>query len=310
MLRTVPSFLACATLLALASVALTRLGESAWEDRQVAMLAGIEPAEGGAAAGSRPDRGSAEEAREGEAKPSKAFNGKVLSAPPGMPSITIGGLKVETSADLKQEAEAAFTPVSLRQGAVAELLARRFHFTPYAHDATRGPADAPVTLVEFSDLSCLQCMDDLKAADLAYSANAAQTREIQVYLPVERLNPVNLAAFYGKVAQNGGKFWEFRQALFDLKEPSPEAYFQALVQAGVAGSDARRWLTTEARRFYRELDADAQLAHAMGLSRPPHYFVNGIHVGDGGIPRDRLADVLTYELNYQHYHLDTLARHD
>jgi protein-disulfide isomerase len=246
-------------------------------------------------------------AEEDETK--KSFTGKVLSAEQAMPSISLGILKVETRKDLKSDAEAAFTPASLRKPETEELLKRRFHFTPYAHDAWRGNGNAPITLVEFSDLSCVACMDDLKKADELYESNKNTLRYIQVYLPVDNAHQTNLAAFYGKVAQRGGKFWEFRQALFDVKESSPEAYFNALVSAGVSAADARRWLATEARRFYRELDADAQLARALGLDKPPHFFIDGIHVGDGGIPRAQLADVLTYEFNYTHYQLDSLA-HD
>jgi protein-disulfide isomerase len=239
----------------------------------------------------------------------KSFTGKVLSAEQAMPSISLGILKVETRKDLKTDAEAAFTPASLRKAETEELLKRRFHFTPYAHDAWRGNGNAPITLVEFSDLSCVACMDDLQKADELYDSNKDNLRYIQVYLPVDSSHQTNLAAFYGKVAQRGGKFWEFRKALFNVKESSPEAYFDALVSAGVSATDARRWLATEARRFYRELDADAQLARALGLDKPPHFFIDGIHVGDGGIPRAQLADVLTYEFNYTHYQLDSLS-HD
>ena len=245
---------------------------------------------------------------EGGHEPKKSFTGKTLSAEPGTPSITIGMLKVETRKDLKAEAELAFTPPELRAPETTELLKRRFRFTPYAHDVTRGPANAPMTIVEFSDLSCVQCMADLKKAEGIYAQYQGRVRYVQVYLPVEAQRQTNLAAFYGKVAQRGGKYWEFRQALFDVKEPSPEAYFDALVKVGVSATDARRWITTDSRRFYRELDADAQLSRALGLDKPPHFFVNGIHVGDGGIARDLLPNVLSYESNYTHYQLDSLAQ--
>jgi protein-disulfide isomerase len=286
-----------------------------------AQLAAIEPAEGDeetSMTAPLPDAGevsasgevSGSEAKEGgEAEAKKSFTGKVLSAEESDPSITLGSLKVETSKNLKADAEIAFTPASLRGAETLELLKRRFHFTPYAHDPARGPLGAPISMVEFSDLSCLACMDDLKKADELFEKSAGNLRYVQVYLPVDAAHQTNLAAFYGKVAQRGGKFWEFRKALFDLKDPAPEAYFDALVTAGVPATDARRWLSTEARRFYRELDADAQLSRALGLDKPPHFFVNGIHLGDGGIPRAHLADVMSYETNYTHYQLDSLA-HD
>ncbi|HEX2859582.1 MAG TPA: thioredoxin domain-containing protein [Alphaproteobacteria bacterium] len=254
------------------------------------------------------EHGAKTEGGEGGHEPKKSFTGKTLSAEPGTPSITIGMLKVETRKDLKAEAELAFTPPELRSPETTELLKRRFRFTPYAHDVTRGPNNAPMTVVEFSDLSCVQCMADLKKAEDIYTQYAGRVRYVQVYLPVDSRRQTNLAAFYGKVAQRDGKYWEFREALFDVKEPSPEAYFDALVKVGVSATDARRWITTDSRRFYRELDADAQLSRALGLDKPPHFFVNGIHVGDGGIPRELLPNVMSYEGNYTHYQLDSLAQ--
>ena len=108
---------------------------------------------------------------------------------------------------------------------------------------------------------------------------------------------INLAAFYGKIAQRGGTFWKYREALITLEDPTPEKYFNTLLATGIDRALARRLLNTESRRMYRELDADANLARKLHIGEPPSFVVNTIMLGQQGVPLDNVAAVLTYQLN-------------
>jgi hypothetical protein len=59
-------------------------------------------------------------------------------------------------------------------------------------------------------------------------------------------------------------------------------------------------MLSEARRFYRELDGDTQQARALGMGNTPGVLVNGIRLGDHGLPLTLLPDVLTYVRNRIH----------
>ena len=302
------------------------IGSAAW-------LAAISPASG-----------PAEGPSKGEGESHKSANGKELGDPDKVPTVMIGGLKVVTYKTQTKEAERALLPADLRDNASKDELNRRFHFTPYAHDPSRGPSDAPLTLVAFNDLACNQCAKDVKVADTVYASDTGGVREIEVHLPLSRYSDTNLLAFYGKVAQYGGKYWEYRQKILaEATESDPKVAagaaatsattppaapaagvaapttggdkaaagsddstraFNALVASGVDQSQVRDWLTREARRFYREIDADATLGKALGLDNPPHFYLNGIHMGDAGLPRDRLLAVATWLKQRQHYRLD------
>lgn len=251
------------------------------------------------AAGHEAEPTPAEHSPEGEAGegPKKSFTGKVLSAEPQWPKMTIGSQTVITSQMLFEQELNHATPDTLKSGEANNLLKQRRRLNLYAHNPINGPDNAPITMVEFTDLSCVQCMGTLTVIDDIMAAHEGKIRLVNIHNPVSQFNDVNLAAFYGKVAQRGNVFWAYRKALETLPTPTPEAYFETLITSGMDKSAARRLMQTESRRFYRELDADAELSRQMGLGNPPHVFVNGLHVGENRIPLATLKDVVSYELN-------------
>lgn len=245
-----------------------------------------------------PAGGSAHDADDGPAKQT-AYNGKNLSGEPELPTIFIGNLKVESAKAQKTALTQFLTPKALATPADEALLNRTFNFTPYAHNPTRGTPSAAITVVEFTDLACNQCFDYLTKADQAIQVNEKDMRQTSIHLPLNRYNDTNLAAFYGKIAQQQGRFWEYRQALIQAPPKDSKSLLKVLLASGVAERDARQSLLANARQFYRELDADNQLAKSLGLSKPPHFYVNGISVGEAGIEREKIADVIAFTLAKQ-----------
>lgn len=228
--------------------------------------------------------------------PSKAHNGKVLSGEPSIPTVTIAGQTVITRKMLyNQELEAA-TPASLKGEAGRDMLSRRVTVGGYSHNPSVGPLEGPLQVIEMTDLACVPCLETSKVLDTLMEKYAGKMRLTNIHAPMNRFNDVNMPAFYGKVAQRGGKFWEYRKALQNLQNPTPDTYFETLIDVGMDRLEARRLLQTESRRFYRELDADAQLAEQLHVGTPPHVFVNGIHVGVNAIPLEKLADVVFYDM--------------
>lgn len=257
-----------------------------WQGSAVAPASG--PAAAQEAAGHAPAA-----ADDGHAR---SYTGKVLTKTPDLPVVTVGGQRVITSKMLFEQQLLAATPETLQDEGSKRLLQNRIRFTPFSHAPSTGAAEPMVTLIEMTDLSCLQCMDTLKAIDALMARYPDKLRLTHLYTPVTKFNDVNMAAFYGKVAARGGLFWEYRKALENIANPTPEAYFDVLIQIGMDRDETRRLMQTEARRFYRELDADARLSQQLNLGNPPHVMVNGIHVGMNGIPLDQLDNVVSYEL--------------
>ncbi|MBI1308255.1 MAG: hypothetical protein GC129_00155 [Proteobacteria bacterium] len=218
----------------------------------------------------------------------------VKPLPPELPKVTIGGVPVITHEMQIAEAVSESTPQAFKQRGMDEFLAHRANIIPYAHDPSRGELDAPVQVVLFEDLSCGQCLPQMAAIDAKLADYTSQTHVVQVLAASARYQDTNLTAFYGKVAQRVGKFWDYRAKVIAGNLTDPDALFDLLVDTGVPARTVRSMMQSEARRFYRELDADSLLARTFAVGKPPVVYVNGIRVGEGGLPLDKLSDVLSY----------------
>lgn len=250
----------------------------------------------------------------GKTEGAKGFNGKVIGAPPPLPKVTIGGQLVVTRETANAAQMKEITPEKLRPREVQEMLNRRLQVSPYVHDpqqilhaaqlkSNQAPdgifhpslaAQAPIKVVEFIDLSCGQCMAEVAKIDAAMQDISSTILITHVHAPLGQFQDTNMPAFYGKVADRAGVFWQYRAAMVQDKPADAAAMFDELVKSGVEIATARNLMLTEARRFYRELDADALLARSFGIGRPPVVFVNGIRLGENGLPLDLLPDVLNY----------------
>lgn len=310
----------------------------AWADdllpaTEIQSLATIEPASGAAKteAPAATDahgapHGGAKAGSEGHNTPTatgstegvKSFSGKEIGAPPPLPSVTIGGKVVETKASALAKLHLATTPLALQNPNYKFVLDRRIALTPYAHNPQQGKEQAATVLslklipkiqvIELTDLACTSCLSELAKLEPVlqdFSSSVVRTH-IQVAKGVQQ--DTNLPAFYGKVAARSGTFWAYRQALLTLAgtqaapDPAatipPDAALNALLATGLKERAVRQIMLSDARRFYRELDADQLLARHFALSMPPELLVNGIHLGGStGLPLTLLRDVLTYVQN-------------
>lgn len=244
-------------------------------------LAAIEPAAGG---GKKPE-------------PSQEVSGTAKPAGPiGLPKVLIGGKEVLTRREQLDKDRAETTPDALKGPEWQMLLDQRFNIILYAHSPSRGENGAPIQVIVFEDMGCGGCHEALGRIDAALHDFVSQTQVVSIYAPAASTAAAsNQAAFYGKVAGRMKKYWEYRAAMVESKPTTADGLFDVLMKSGVRERDARTLMMTDARRFYRELDADALLARTFAASgEMPVVFVNGIRVGSGGVPLDNLSDVLGY----------------
>ncbi|WP_437676877.1 DsbA family protein [Sorangium sp. So ce131] len=155
---------------------------------------------------------------------------------------------------------------------------------------TRGPADAPVTLVIFADFECLFCAKasrTLKALEAEYQGKlriAFKHRPLPIHPGARPAARASLAAH----AQ--GKFWEFHDALF----ASPGALDDASLErvASKLGLDLGRF-----RRAMRSSDIEAAVAAddaeatRLKLAGTPTMFVNGRRI-IGAQPAEVIREVI------------------
>jgi protein-disulfide isomerase len=163
-----------------------------------------------------------------------------------------------------------------------------------AGSASRGPADAPVTIVEFSEFQCPFCRRALPTLREVEDRYRGRVRLVFRHFPLARHKDAARAAEAAECARDQGRFWEMHDRLFENAERlgarDLERHARAIGLDGPA-FDACLDSGRHEARWRRDL-ADAE---SYGASGTPMFFVNGRLVS-GAQPFAVFARVIDEEL--------------
>jgi predicted DsbA family dithiol-disulfide isomerase len=140
----------------------------------------------------------------------------------------------------------------------------------------RGPADARVTLVTFSDYQCPYCIRSEKVLADVLAKYPEDVRLVHRHFPLDQIHPfARPAAEAAMCADEQGKFWAFHDAIFALNGRIDESSFDAIAgEIGLDGAALGRCI--EEGRFKDYVENDARAGEAAGVTGTPAFFVNGI----------------------------------
>jgi Na+/H+ antiporter NhaA len=141
-------------------------------------------------------------------------------------------------------------------------------------DHVRGPANAPVTLVEYGDFECPYC-GQAERVVRELLADFGDLRYVWRHLPLNDVHPhAQLAAEAAEAAGAQGKFWETYDLLFaHQRELTVRDLMAYADQLGLDGDRFRKDLRK--RKFASRIAADVESADLSGVSGTPMFFVNG-----------------------------------
>jgi protein-disulfide isomerase len=166
-----------------------------------------------------------------------------------------------------------------------------------------GPANAPVTIVEFGDLECPDCR--MEAPILRHNVRETFASQVRLYFkdfPLESIHPwARAAAIAGRCVyhQDAKAFWDFYDWIYEnQQEIEPDNLnSKILAWAGQNGLDARRLggcIETEASE--PEVDRSLAEGRSLGVRGTPTLFINGRKIG--GLAWPDLELVIRKELEY------------
>jgi NhaA family Na+:H+ antiporter len=144
-----------------------------------------------------------------------------------------------------------------------------------AVDHIRGPADAPLTLVEYGDFECPFCGRATGAVDEVLERLDGRVRYVFRHLPLPDVHPhAELAAEAAEAAAEQGAFWAMHDRLFahpDALEPT-----DLVDHAAALGLDVERFARSlGAGDHAARVRKDVASAEASGAEGTPTFFVNG-----------------------------------
>jgi protein-disulfide isomerase len=162
-------------------------------------------------------------------------------------------------------------------------------------DPSIGPANAPVTIIEFSDYQCPYCQ--VWYQQVYQQLIASYPNKIRfVYrdLPLSMHPEAIPAAEAADCAGDQGAYWKYHDALFDQKYGlSRTAYDHYATDLGL---DLKTFDTClDSQHYLGEVQADASDAARVGLNSTPSFVING-RILIGALPIADFKAVIDEEL--------------
>ena len=150
---------------------------------------------------------------------------------------------------------------------------------PAGESPFKGPKDAKVTIVEFSDFECPFCSKVPPNVEQVLDAYPKEVKFVYKEFPLSFHKNAMNASRAALAAHRQGKYWEMHDKMFEnqrgLQLDKLKTYAEAI------GLDVAKFEKDMADpKVQQQIDADMKLARSIGVTGTPTLFINGRKVTD------------------------------
>jgi protein-disulfide isomerase len=173
--------------------------------------------------------------------------------------------------------------------------APRYQVAVATDDPVLGTANAPVTLIEFSDFQCPFCARVMPTLKQLKETYGDKLRIVWKDFPLTSIHPQAFkAAEAGQCAREQGKFWELHDRLFANQQAlEPEALKQ---HAAAVGLDPGKFAACfDASKYGERVQQQMSTGSQLGVGSTPSIFINGRLVA-GAQPYEVFTAIIDEEL--------------
>lgn len=168
-----------------------------------------------------------------------------------------------------------------------------------SNGVTRGPAKAPVTIVEFSDFQCPHCKTAQPTVEKLV-AEEPNARFVFQQFPLPMHEWALKAASYGDCIgrKNNGAFWKFADSVFnaqsEITAANADEKLKSLADAaGVKGSEVAACAAEPDTKS--RIDASLALGKEVGVTGTPTLFIGGRKIANvNGTPYEILKGITEF----------------
>ncbi len=157
----------------------------------------------------------------------------------------------------------------------------------------RGPADAPITIVQFSDYECPFCKRAEVSVNKVMDTYGDRVRLAYRDYPLDFHANARPAAEAAHCADAQGKFWQYHEKLMASDSLSTDTLKSV---AGAVGLDRAKFDACIDNGQHKDaIAADIAAAEKAGVNGTPAFFING-RMLDGAQPFDAFKAIIDEEL--------------
>jgi protein-disulfide isomerase len=159
-----------------------------------------------------------------------------------------------------------------------------------------GPADAPITIIEFSDYQCPFCQRwHDQVFQRLLDEYPTQVRIVYRDFPLESIHPESLpAAMAADCAGDQNAYWQFHDRLFSYEvDLGREAYLKYASELKLDMTAFTACL--DSNKYEAEVRADMKYGSSLGVYSTPTFYVNGLYLL-GAQPYDTFKALIDKEL--------------
>ena len=167
---------------------------------------------------------------------------------------------------------------------------------PIGDSPVRGPANAPITIVIFSDFECPYCKKLEPTLERVRKDYAGKVRFVYKHSPLpfhKRAPPAAELAMVARDQRGDAGFWAAHDAIFRLNSLEDAALEATAKDLGLDGAAVLAAIRSEKHKTI--IERDTKLGAELGVDGVPHAFVNGRALS-GAYPYEKYKSVIDEEL--------------
>jgi len=163
-----------------------------------------------------------------------------------------------------------------------------------AGSPAKGPAGAPIEIIEFSDFQCPYCLRAAPTVNQVLKTYGDKVRFVYRHYPLPGHPNARPAAEAAACAAEQGQFWPYHDRLF--ADPSKLNQNDLRQSAAAVGLDTAKFDSCiSSHKAKATVDADMQAGQEAGVDATPAFFINGRAIS-GAQPFDLFKRIIDEEL--------------
>jgi protein-disulfide isomerase len=173
---------------------------------------------------------------------------------------------------------------------------------PIGNSPVKGPDDAPVTIVEFSDFQCPFCSKGEDRLKKVRENFGEKVKVVFKHYPLPFHKQAKEAAYAAMAAGEQGKFWAMHDLLFKNQKKFADGKMKEMAISWAKQIDGldvdkfKKAYSNNQSEYDKQIQKDQKLGRNLGVKGTPHFFINGERLS-GAQPYSRFESVINSKLD-------------